>query len=122
MANAVSKVKLTGSTNGKGILVVATATPGTTIHATSNSASVYDELWLWIINPHTADILATIELGGVTSPGNVITVNVPFNQGLVLCVPGLSLFDAGGGALTVSVFAAVASKLTVFGYVNRVTP
>lgn len=122
MANAVSKVKLSGSTAGKGILVVATSTVGTTIHVTSNSATVYDEIWLWAVNPYTADILLTVEYGGVTSPGNIITVTIPFKQGLVLVAPGLSLFDAGGGALTVSAFGATASQVTIFGYVNRVTP
>ena len=123
MPNAVSKIPLSGSTKGKGILIVATSTPGTTVHVTGNSGStVIDEAWIYLVNPYTANILATIEFGGVTSPGNVITVDVPYKQGLYLCVPGLPLVDGAAGALTVSIFGATASQLTAFGYVQRITP
>lgn len=123
MANAVSKVKLSASTKGLGILVAATATPGTALHVTGNAgATVEDEVWLWLNNSHTADILVTIEFGGVTSPGNVITVTVPFNQGLMLAIPGFPLIDGAAGALTVAAFAAVANKVSAFGFVNRITP
>lgn len=122
MPNAVSKIKLSQSTAGKGILITATSTAGTQLHVTSNSATVYDELWIYLENPYTADIVATIEFGGVTNPGQTIVVNVPYKQGPILAVPGLSLFDGGGGALTVACFAATGSQITAFGYVNRVTP
>lgn len=121
MANAVTKIPFSASTSGKGILIPQTATPGTPIHVTGNIASIIDEFWLWFINSHTADILVTVEFGGVTSPGNVIVLNVPFNQGLVIAVPGLPMVQ-GGGALTVAAFAAVANKVAAFGFVNRITP
>lgn len=123
MANAVQKIKLSASTKGLGILIVATATPGTPVHVTGNvGATVEDEVWLWLQNSHTVDVLATIEFGGVTSPGNTIAVNVPFNQGLMLVIAGFPLIDGAAGALTVGVFAAVANKIAAFGFVNRITP
>ncbi len=41
---AIAKVLLSGSTGGMPIKVVATATTGTTIHATGTSASIIDEV------------------------------------------------------------------------------
>lgn len=122
MANAVKKIKFSGSTNGKGILIVATSTLGTLIHATENVAADEDEIWLWFTNQDTKDNLVTIEFGGVTSPGFTIVVNVPFKQGLVLAIPGFILPDAGAGALSITAFAATASVVSAFGYVLRITP
>jgi hypothetical protein len=122
MANAVKKLKLSASSKGLGILIAATATPGTPVHVTSNDATKDDEVWLWLENEDTADILATVEFGGVTSPSMTIKVNVPFKQGLFLAVPGFLLSDGGAGALTVAVFAATTNKITAYGYVMRITP
>ena len=121
MANAVSKIALSGSTAGKGILLAATATPGTSIHVTGAVSTVIDEIWLYAINMHTADVLVTIEFGGVTSPGFVIAQTVPFKSGLYLLVPGLPLVETGG-ALTVAGFAGTTNVVSIFGFVNKITP
>lgn len=121
MANSVKKLKFSAAVNGKGILVVATATPGTAIHVTENIAADDDEIWLWLQNSDTKDNLVTIEFGGVTNPGFTIIVTVPWKQGLVLAIPGLLLPDAGGGALTIAAFAATANVVSAFGYVLRIT-
>ena len=122
MANAVAKIPFSGSTQGQGIKVAATATAGTTIHTTGTSATVIDEVWLWLYNSHTADVLTTIEFGGATAPDQNIVLTVPFKSGLVLAVPGLPLLGSGSVALTVKVFAATTNVITVSGYVNRITP
>lgn len=123
MANATSLVKLSASTKGRGIKIVATATPGTAVHATGNvGATVIDKVRLYLQNNHTADVLATIEFGGVTSPDDLIIVNIPFKSGKVLVVDDLPLIDGAAGALTVAVFGSVANVLVAFGEVLRVTP
>ena len=122
MANAVSKIPFSGSTQGQGIKVVATATAGTTIHTTGTSATVLDEVWLWLFNSTTADVVTTIEFGGATAPDQNIVLTVPFKSGLVMAVPGVSLLGNGTTGLTVKVFAATANVITVTGYVNRITP
>ena len=51
------KLILSGSTNGRGIAVVATATTGTTIHATGTSNTTLDEVWLYANNIHSTAVL-----------------------------------------------------------------
>lgn len=109
-----SKVKLSASTNGMPIKVAATTTPGTLIHT---ATAVTDEIWLYAYNHHTADVLLTVEFGGVTVPNNLISLTVNFKSGLALVVPGLILL----GSLSVRAFAATADVVTISGYVNRIT-
>jgi hypothetical protein len=116
-----SKVKLSGSTNGRGIKVAATATAGTTIHATGTSSSILDELWLYAYNSDTSAIALTIEFGGVTAPDDNIKISIPATSGLTLVVPGLILSGTGSSASTVAAFAATANKIVITGYVNRIS-
>lgn len=122
MANAVAKIPFSGSTQGQGIKVVATATAGTLVHTTGTSATVIDEVWLYLWNSHTADVLTTIEFGGATAPDQNIVLTVPFKAGLLLAIPGLPLLGSGAASLTVKVFAATTNVIVVLGFVNRITP
>ena len=106
---------LSGSTNGRPILIAAVATPGTLLHTATAVADTFDEIWIWIQNTDTVDRKVTIELGGVTAPNDLIEETVPFESGLLLLVPGLTL----NGGVVVRAFAATASVLTAVGYVNR---
>lgn len=116
-----TKVQLSGSTGGRGIKVAATATPGTTIHATGTSASVLDEVWLYAHNSSAFAVVLTMEWGGTTSPDDQIKLNIPAQSGLTLVVPGLLLAGDGSTAKTVRAFAATTNVLIVSGYVHRVT-
>lgn len=115
-----TKVALSGSTQGKGIKVVQTASTGTTIHATGTSSTTIDEVWLFAYNGHTADVALTIQFGGTTSPDNDITITIPTKAGLVLVVPGLMLTGTGAAANTVYAYAGTANVITISGYVNRI--
>lgn len=117
-----SKQLLSGSTGGRLIKVAATATAGTTIHATGTSATVIDELWLYAVNTDSADVKLTIEFGGTTAPDDLIEFTVPTEAGLYLMVPGLVLTGDGASARTVRAFAASANVVNIGGYVNRITP
>lgn len=117
-----SKELLSGSTNGRGILVAATGTPGTTIHATGTSATIEDEIWLYAVNSDTTDRKLTIEFGGTTSPNDLIEFTVKAESGLYLMVPGLILTGTGSAANTVRAFAATTNVINIFGFVNRITP
>lgn len=110
-----SKVKLSGGTDGKPVLVVAGGTPGTTIHTAH--ATDLDEIWLWAFNSHSADVLLTIEYGGTTDPDHLIEVTIPFQEGLKLVVPGLLLTNS----LVVQAFAGTTNVININGYVNRIT-
>lgn len=116
-----SKQKLSGSTDGRMVLVTATATAGTLIHATGTSATIIDEVWLYAINTDTTDKKLTIEYGGVTAPGDIIEFTVKAESGLYLIVPGLILTGTGVAANNVRAFAATGSVISVGGYVNRIT-
>jgi hypothetical protein len=110
-----SKQLLSGSTNGKGILVVATATAGTTIHTAH--ATALDEIWIYAVNTHSSAIKLTIEYGEATEPNGNIELTVQPEAGLVTVLPGLLLT----GSLVVKAFAATASEIVLHGFVNRIT-
>ena len=71
------KRKLSGSTNGKMIKVVATATPGTTIHTATSTSGEMDEITLYAVNSDTSAIKLTVEFGGTTSPDDTIELTIP---------------------------------------------
>lgn len=117
-----SKQLLSGSTGGRLIKVVATATAGTTIHATGTSSSIIDEIWLYAVNSDTTDRKLTIEFGNTSAPDDLIEFTVKAESGLYLVVPGLILTGDGTSARTVRAFAATTNVVMVGGYVNRITP
>jgi hypothetical protein len=116
MASATKEL-LSGSTNGRMIKVVATATAGTTIHTAASGTTTVDEVWLWAVNSDTTARKLTIEYGGVSSPDDTIELTIPAESGLVLVVPGLLIQNS----LIVKAFAATANVLMIGGYVNRIT-
>lgn len=115
------KQLLSGSSEGRPIAVAAVASPGTTIHTTATSATQIDEVWLYAANddPYAADLLLTVEFGG-TAGSDVIAVEVPYQDGLTLIVPGLPLTGDGSSGSVVSAFGP--AGLSVSGYVNRIAP
>ena len=117
-----SKALPSESTGGQPILVVQTATAGTTIHTTGTSSSIIDEVWLYAQNDHTADLLLTIEYGGTTSPNNLIRQTITSRSGLFLVIPGLLLAGDGSSGRLVRAFCASANLVMISGYVNRITP
>jgi hypothetical protein len=112
---AIERRILSGSTNGRPVKVVATATAGTTIH-TAHATSI-DEVWLWAVNTDTTARKLTVELGGTSSPDDLIEVTIPAEGGLVLVAPGLSVT----GSVVVRAFCATANVVNVVGFVNRIS-
>ena len=117
--SVAKKRKLSGSVDGKAIKITTTATPGDTIHAAVGGqiAGTFDEIWLWAYNGHTADIILTIEFGGVDVPDQNIVVTIPFKAGLVPVVPGLILQNG----MVVRAFTMTANVVTLNGFVNAIT-
>ena len=115
-----TKAKLTGSTDGRGIKVVATSTPGTTIHTSATALTTddnFDEVWLWAVNSDTVDRKLTIEFGGTTAPDDLIeTTNIPAESGLILVCAGLITQDS----IVVRAFASSANVVMIHGYVNKI--
>jgi hypothetical protein len=115
-----SKITLSGSTDGRPIKVAATATPGTTIHTGSATATTYDEIWLYCQNTDTTARKLTVEFGGTSSPDDLLELTVAAESGLVLVVPGL-VIKGNATQLVVRAFAASANVLTITGFVNRIS-
>ena len=116
---AVYKRKLSGSTDGKAIKVVQTATAGDTIHTAvaGTTAGTYDEVWLWAYNGHTSNVTLTLEWGGATVPDQNIVTTVPFKSGLIELTPGLVLQNG----MVIKAFASVANVITIYGFANSIT-
>jgi hypothetical protein len=110
-----SKQLLSGGTDGKNIKVVATGTPGTTVHTAH--ATSKDEVWVWACNTDTSSRKLTIEFGGTTSPDDLIEVTVPAESGTMLIIPGWVLTNS----TVVRAFAAAANVVVVNGFINRIT-
>ena len=114
-----TKVKLSGSTDGRAIKVAATASAGTTIHTGSTTATTYDEVWLYAMNTSASSVKLTIEWGGTTSPDDLIELTVLPEAGLVTIAPGL-LLKGNATPLIIRAFAATADVITIHGFVNQI--
>jgi hypothetical protein len=112
-----SKIKLSGSTDGKAIKVAATATAGTAIHTATSGTTNYDEIYLYAVNSDTTARKLTIEFGGASAPDNLIEYTVQPEDGLYLIVPGLLLHNAA----TVAAFCETTNVVMIYGFVNRIT-
>ena len=110
-----TKLKLSGSTDGKGIKVVQTATAGDTIHTAH--ATDLDEIWIWAVNSQAAPVKLTLEWGEATAPDGNIEVSIDGESGLFLIVPGLLLTNS----LVVKAFAGTTAVIVIHGFVNRIT-
>ena len=116
-----TKEVLSGSVQGRPVDVTDAVSPGTVIHTTGVAADETDEVWLYAANndPYGDDLLLTIEFGGTTT-ADTIAVEVPFEDGLTLLVPGLPLTGDGSSGAEVRAFGP--AGLSVSGYVNRIAP
>lgn len=108
-----SKVKLTASTSGKGIVL---ADSTTAIHTAIAGSEDIDEIWLYATNVHSASVLLTIEHGS-TDTGDNIVITIPAQAGLFCILSGTIL----NGGLPLTGFAGTASVINIHGFVNRIT-
>ena len=116
MATTVSRIPLSGSTNGRGIKIAATATAGTLVHTATSSATDCDVITLYAFNSDSAAVNLTIEWGGVSSPDDLIKLSIPANSGLTLVCPDLVLRNT----LVARAFAGTTNVITIHGFANRV--
>ena len=116
----LTKQKFSASTNGRGIKVVATVSPGTDIHTAQvgTGDNTYDEIWIWAVNMDSVARALTIQWGGTTAPDDSIQLTLAAVSGLILVVPGLILQNS----LVVKAFAAAANVVICHGHVNKVSP
>lgn len=113
------KRKLSGSADGKAIKLTKTSTADAeTIHTAiaGTTAGTLDEVWLWAYNAHSADVVLTLEVGGAVAP-DVIKQTIPFQKGLFLVMPGLTLQNAA----VIRAWAGTANVISIIGFVNAIS-
>jgi len=109
------RLKLSGSTDGKGIKITATSIgSGVTIHTAD--ALLTDFITLYAVNSDTASIKLTLGWGGTTDPDDLIEAFIPSESGLVPVAIALPLTNS----LIVKASAATASMIVLFGEVWQV--
>ena len=116
MPTTVSRIPLSGSTDGRAVKVVATASAGTTIHTATTSASDCDVVTLYAYNSSGSAVTLTVQWGGTTSVDDDIKLSIPSLSGLTLVVPDLVLRNS----LILKAYAGTANVITLHGYANRV--
>lgn len=115
-----SKSILSGSTDGRGIKIAATSTPGTLIHTGPTDPGVLHEVYLWVVNSDLTDRKLTVEWGGTTSPDDLIEMSIVAESGLAMVAPGL-LIKGNATPLVVRAFASSTNLLQIHGFVNVIS-
>lgn len=111
---------LSGSTYGAPIEVLATTSPGTTIHAGPTATSNIDEVYGWIYNTATAPRTVVVEFSG-TASANHIWMTIRPQDGPYAIMPGLLLVGNGlATPVTTRAYATATGCLNISGYVNRI--
>ena len=106
---------------GTGIALAIDSGTFTTIHATPTTTTTLDEVWLYAVNSHSADLKVTIRFGGIEEPEDYIETTVTAESGLVLLVPGLILQGMASTGQIILGAAETGDEVAVYGYVNRIT-
>lgn len=114
-----SAEKLSGSTDGRGIKVTATAIgSGVTVHTATSGAGDIDLVDLYAQNNDVDGETRTLTLGwgGTTDPDDLIVVPVPCKVGPVLIVSQMPIMNS----LVIKAAADEANDVQLFGVVWRV--
>ena len=108
---------LSASSDGRGIKVGTTGTPGTLIHtAPSNVAShEWDEVVIRAVNTSGSPVKLTVEWGGTNAPDDLVEMTIPAEDGFTEVIPGHVLQNGR----EVRAFAATADVIVLHGFVNR---
>jgi len=118
MPQTFEAILASGSTNGRQILIAATATPGTLLHTATADPAEIDEVTVELSVPtHTAALLATIEVGGVTSPNDLVVLSVNNKAGVTTAVFQRRL----NGGVVVRCFAGTTNLVVASVTVNRIS-
>jgi len=112
----LSEIPLSGSTDGRGIKVAASAIgSGTTIHTAVASNTLYDLITLYAYNDDTSDRTLTLGWGGTTDPDDLIIQNIPTQSGLIPITFKALLRNS----LVVVAAGSTANVITIHGTVIR---
>jgi hypothetical protein len=116
----VTRVLLSGSTNGRCIPITAVATAGTLVHTAHGTA--IDAMYIWATNVTGNNVLLTIEWGGVLDPSDHIIKRMEiegWSTQSILRGQCLSGGLAARAFLTAPASAAVLGAVNISGFVLR---
>ena len=115
-----AKRRLSGSTDGQGIIIQTTAATGTLIHTSISGTSAsgsFDEVWVWANNTATASKVLGVQWGAKSGENGVtVRFTLPSRDGAYLIIPGWILQNSR----IVRAFATTTGVVTMHGYVNRI--
>lgn len=115
----ITKNLLSGSVNGKSILVAATTSGSATpIHTAVAGTASLDEIYLYAYNDATSSLAVNILWGSTTEPNDVTRLTVSAQSGRTLVMDGRLL----NNGLIVKAYATVANVITIDGFCNTITP
>lgn len=118
MSQNFEAIIASGSTNGRQILIAATSTPGTLLHTATAISGEIDEVTIeFSIPTHTAGLVVTVEVGGVTSPNDLVVLTVGNKVGSQVAVFQRRL----NGGVVVRAFAGTTNLVAAAVTVNRIT-
>ena len=112
-----SKIPLSGSLNGKQIIITAvTSGSANPIHTAVDGAISMDEVWLYAYNDATASLQVSILWGGTIEPNNVYRSTIPSRSGRTLIADGVLLQNGN----VISAYAQASASIMIDGFVNRI--
>lgn len=118
MATSHKIIPLSGSAGGRGVVVAATATPGTTVHQSDNETTKVHQPTIVARNSHTSDVLLTLEWGGTSDPGDLMKFTIPADSEVELKIPGAAVLTGDGtNPRTIAAFAGTANVIVLWGQV-----
>lgn len=118
MTNTYVKGFISGSSNGKMVVVSASSSPGTIVHTAISGSANKEEVWIYGTNRHTSNVGLIIEWGG-TSSADQIPLSLQPGAGLNLLVPGLPL----NNSLVVRAYVSASSTINLInlvGFTNQI--
>jgi hypothetical protein len=91
------------------------------IHVTQTSASILDEIWMYVANNSSSNPGVLHVIFGL----NTFFVQIPVLSGMFLLIPGLILSGDGVSSSEIQATDMTGldeNALSVYGYINRITP
>lgn len=106
---------LSGSTNG---LPEDLGTSATTIHEIETTTADFEEVWVWLSNITTSQVVVQLQIGHDTDTDKRVMVKVPAEE-TVLAIPGWT-FKGQAGPKYVKGQTGSANQVNFSGYVNHI--
>lgn len=106
---------LSGSTNG---LPEDLGTSQTVIHEIETTVADHEEVWVWLSNITTSQVVVTLQIGDDSAADKRVMVKVPA-ESTVLAIPGWT-YKGQSGPKSIKGATGSANQVNFSGYVNHI--